>query len=487
MFSKLKRFLSVSLCLIFYIFLFTGNFGGNFVCSATESATVKKYVPIDLSGNFNRNAIWGTGDDWDTQFKNGVPDNITSDPDKDAYKVGYHGVDGYAAYYAKSNNEIGGIPNDGKISVGDIPFHLNASGGDDCIRLGWGDTQTLIQKINLGTNKIKNLYILGATTGSAPDETPPPTQFWYTINSSQNTQQHNIDNARTANLYNYFENSSTLENDTNIVGYTQNYYIRTCSRQVYRPTDESGNPNMQCCKLNTEGLTLDNNNKLTIEYHTANDDDANYGKGQFLVIFAVTAEVEYDNNITLSDIKHDSFKIECGTEGSKQVNISTTKGLNSESMTTAVFPYTPEAYEGTTYHCTIYDDDKKAYYYFAVTTKKSLKIVVQTPSGLVYNGAAQQLVTQVQTLDAHDAARPESELKSNIYLRIENATGTPTRDTGWHNLNSLENLTATNAGIYNIYYELDKGALSDYDLISTTVVSGTSESNNLIIIDENGD
>jgi hypothetical protein len=116
--------------------------------------------------------------------------------------------------------------------------------------------------------------------------------------------------------------------------------------------------------------------------------------------------------------------------------------------------------------------------------------VVQTPSGLVYNGAAQQLVTGCLTLDAHGAARPADEndlLKSNIYLRIENATGTPAHKTGWYNLNSLANLTATNAGTYNIYYELDKGALSDYDLISTTVVSGTSESNNLIIIDENGD
>ena len=487
MFSKLKRFLSVSLCLIFYIFLFAGNFGGNSVCSAAESSTIKKYVPIDLSGNFNRDAIWGTGDDWDTQFKNNV-DNTTSDDYKDAYKVDYHGVDGYAAFYTTNsgrNYGIGGLPTDGKVSVGNIPFHLNTSGDNDCLRLGWGNEKIFQKEINLKMNdttnitNITNLYILGITAGKSPNGTSPPTQFWYTV-SSDSSQGSKTE----SNLYNYFANPSTWENDinndTNIVGYTQNYHVRTCSRGVYRPNENlQDKPNMQCCKLNTEGLTWDNNNKLTIEYHTANGDDA-YGKGQFLVIFAVTAEVEYDNNITLSDIKHDSFKIECGTEGSKQVKISTTKGLNSESMTTAVFPYTPEAYEGTTYYCTIYDDTKKAYYYFEVMTKKSLKLVAQIPSGLVYNGAAQQLVTGCSTLNANDAARPESEntlLKANIYLRIKNATGTPTRDTEWCNLNSLANLTAINAGTYNIYYYIDEDNLGDYELInepSTVTITVTN-------------
>ena len=472
------------MCLVFYIFLFMNSFGGNFLCSATDSTTVTptKYVPIDITGNeVNANAIWGTADNWN-DFKNSVPDNITSNEDKDAYKNYNHGVDGYAAYYTKSHNETeshnetGGIPNDGKVSVGNIPFQIKASWNNDCVRLGWGNDQQFTKQINLSTSNIKNLYILGVTAGNSPNKISPPTKFWYTVSSdsSQGTK-------KVANLYNYFANPSTWGNDANIIGYTQNYHVRTCSREIYRPTSDSDDkPNMQCCKLDTSGLTLDNNNKLTIEYHTSNDSSENDGKGQFLVIFAITAEVEYDNNITLSDVKHDSFKIACETSGDKQVKISTTKGLNSESMTTAVFPYTPEAYEGTTYYCTIYDDTKKAYYYFEVMTKKSLKLVAQIPSGLVYNGAAQQLVTGCSTLNANDAARPESEntlLKANIYLRIKNATGTSELDTGWCNLNSLANLTAINAGTYNIYYYIDEDNLGDYELInepSTVTITVTN-------------
>ena len=716
------------MCLVFYIFLFMNSFGGNFLCSATDSTTVtpKKFVPIDISGSFNANAIWGTSDDWNSNFKNSVPSDKTSNDDKDAYKEYNHGVDGYAAYYTKSNNETGSIPNDGKVSVGNTPFHLSASSGNDCVRLGWGDDKQFTEEINLGASNVKNIYILGVTAGASVKNPQPPTQFRYTVSSgsSQGTEKE-------ANLYNYFANPSTWGNDANIIGYTQNYHVRTCSREIYRPTSDSDDkPNMQCCKLDTSGLTLDNNNKLTIEYHTSNDSSENDGKGQFLVIFAITAEVEYtkfapidvsgyfnsneiwgmgeawnninsrwghyytkdpernnnadglpvdgkitisdipfnvntsngndcinvsnntaveinfstpikvknlyiigtlngfnpsthenpdnfnvefydensnkitqytqnldaydwcyprkdtsimrdkktievkgletiietgksgescesdesslvgykdynvrnedkegqvvyfsgkpamqcwrlnkfdndntsfeDNQISritfqktdnttpsnlmifgvtaeleedlnVSDIKHDQFKIACGSgiSGNKQVKISTTEGPNNEGMTDATFPYTPTVSEGTNY-CTIYDSDKNAYYYFEVTTKKSLQLVVKIPSGLVYNGAAQQLVTGVATLNANDAARPESEntlLKANIYLRIKNATGTSELDTGWCNLNSLANLTAINAGTYNIYYYIDEDNLGDYELInepSTVTITVTN-------------
>ena len=232
------------------------------------------------------------------------------------------------------------------------------------------------------------------------------------------------------------------------------------------------NTYVQCWRLNKfseSGFGEFDDTEIT-RINITFDDKVN---GACLTIFAITAEVEYDNNITLSDVKHDSFKIECGTEDSKQVKISTTEGADNEgimnSSNTVTFPYTKSGLdEGTTYYCTIYDDDKKAYYYFSVTTKKSLKIVVQTPSGLVYNGAAQQLVTGFSTLDAsnHEYSGDELNLlKSHIYLRIKNATGTPTRDTGWYNLNSLANLTATNAGTYSVYYYLDEDKLGDYELV----------------------
>lgn len=482
MFSKLKRFLSVSLCLIFYIFLFAGNFGGNSVCSAAESSTIKKYVPIDISNKFNSNAIWGNGDDWEEQFKS--QDSIDAGEEN---KLRELGVDGTRAFYTKCNHnennvpDDGGMPDDGRLTIGGVPFNFNASSGKDCIKF-CPKLDFLSKSVDLGNVKVKNLYVMG-TAGAILTGSSVNADIKFYDNSDNEIAKYR----QTLDVYDWYNEQIISQKGTKESSiYDYKHYVVRRLDGTYLHGD---NTYVQCWRLNKfseSGFGEFDDTEIT-RINITFDDKVN---GACLTIFAITAEVEYDNNITLSDVKHDSFKIECGTEGSKQVNISTTKGLNSESMTTAVFPYTPEAYEGTTYHCTIYDDDKKAYYYFDVTTKKSLKLVVQTPSGLVYNGAAQQLVTGCLTLDAHGAARPADEndlLKSNIYLRIENATGTPAHKTGWYNLNSLANLTATNAGTYNIYYELDKGALSDYDLISTTVVSGTSESNNSIIIDENGD
>lgn len=488
MFSKLKRFLSVSLCLIFYIFLFAGNFGGNFVCSATESATVKKYVPIDISSNFNTNEIWGIDEDWS---------NITGR---------------WGHYYTKApgrNNNADGLPTDGKITISNIPFNINVSSGNDCINVSSSTTGT----INFSTPiKVKNLHVLGTLNGLNSGKYTNPDNFnveFYDENNNEITQYTQILDAydwcyprkdgvvTRDNITKKVRGLETIissgisgetvgSDKSSLVGY-KNYNVRNADKEgqaVYY----SSNPAMQCWRLNKftdDSTSFEDNQIKTIKFNKIDESLSN------LMIFGITAEVEPDenDNITISDVKYNQLKIACGTSSNKQVKIFTTEGLDNEGMTTTEFPYNPTVTEGTNY-CTIYDPDKNAYYYFAVTTKKSLKIVVQTPSGLVYNGAAQQLVTGCSTLDANGNPRPADEdelLKPNIYLRIENSTGTPAHKTDWYNLNSLENLTATNAGIYNIYYELDKGALSDYDLISTTVVSGTSESNNSIIIDENGD
>lgn len=449
MFSKLKRFLSVSLCLIFYIFLFAGNFGGNSVCSAAERATVKKYVPIDISSNFNSNGIWGTDDsEWEElQASTESPKGVDS-----GSKVFYTAA-------SDRNNGTGGLPADGKITIGNIPFNFNILKGYDNIKLSSAiDVETA--NIILGGIKVKNLYILGAA-GSVGTANKSKAGIKIYNENDEEIKEY----AQELDVYDWCDTSDmdTVKgkDESSIVDY-KGYYARHMSNSSYPENVHT----LQCYRLNKfSGNTFIDKkiNKFEINFTgEGSTQDACF------TIFAVTAEVEDDGNITLSDVKHDSFKIECGTEDSKQVNISKTKGLSNESMETKMFPYTHKADEGTTYYCTIYDKTKKAYYYFDVTAKKSLKIVVQTPSGLVYNGAAQQLVTGFSTLDAsnHEYSGDELNLlKSHIYLRIKNATGTPTRDTGWYNLNSLANLTATNAGTYSVYYYLDEDKLGDYELV----------------------
>ena len=481
MFSKLKRFLSVSLCLIFYIFLFAGNFGGNSVCSAAERATVKKYVPIDISGQYNSNAIWGNGDSWGSDF-------ATTNQDRTK------GVDGAFAFYTNSNHN-NGMPDDGRATIGGIPFNFNSQSGNDCIKLCPALERTTCD-INICDIKVKNIYIIGTAGAINTKFTSEAGIEIYDKSDNEITKY-----SQTLDVYDWYD-ETTLGSVKGTEQSSIEDYKKYGDRAVVK--NESGdyaysNACIQCWRLNKfSGNTFGDEEigkiKVTFNGNRTKKEDKSkdiYSECCF-TIFAVTAEVEpdEDENITISDVKYNQLKIACGTSGDKQVKISTTEGLSNESMETKMFPYTHKADEGTTYYCTIYDKTKKAYYYFDITAKKSLKIVVQTPSGLVYNGAAQQLVTGCSTLDANGNPRPADEdelLKPNIYLRIENSTGTPAHKTDWYNLNSLANLTATNAGIYNIYYELDKGALSDYDLISTTVVSGTSESNNSIIIDENGD
>ena len=478
MFFKLKRFLSVSLCFIFYIFLFASNFGGN-SCNAAHGldGSIKKFIPINISNDFNSNEIWGIDEDWSKITKR------------------------WGHYYTKApgrNNNADGLPTDGKITISNIPFNLKVksdsvsnsnSDNDDCINVS-NDT---VVEINFSTPiKVKNLYIIGTLNGFNPSTHENPDNFnveFYDEKSNNITQYtQNLDaydwcyprkdtsitrdkeTIEVKGLETIIETGKSGEScesdESSLMGY-KDYNVRNEDKEgqvVYF----SGKPAMQCWRLNkfnSDNTSFESNQISKITFKKTDSTTPSN-----LMIFGVTAEVEYDNNITLSDIKHDSFKINCGTEGNKQVKISTTEGLDNEGMTPTEFPYTPTVTEGTNY-LTIYDGDKNSYYYFKVTTKKSLKLAVRTQSGLVYNGAAQQLIKEVLTLDANNNPRPadadEDELlKANIYLRIENATGTPTHDTGWHNLNELENLTATNAGTYIVYYYVDEDALSDYELVA---------------------
>lgn len=477
MFSKLKRFLSVSLCLIFYIFLFAGNFGGN-SCNASHGldGSIRKFVPINISNDFNSNGIWGTDDsEWEElQASTESPKGVDA-----GAKVFYTAA-------SDRNNGTGGLPADGKITIGNIPFNFNILKGYDNIKLS-SAINVKTANIILGGIKVKNLYILGAA-GSVGTANESKAGIKIYNENDEEIKEY----AQELDVYDWCDTSDmdTVKgkDESSIVDY-KGYYARHMSNSSYPENVHT----LQCYRLNKfSGNTFIDKkiNKFEINF-TGEGSTEN----ACFTIFAVTAEVEpdEDENITISDVKYNQLKIACGTSGEKQVKISTTEGANNEGImeNTAAFPYTKSGLdEGTTYYCTIYDQDKNAYYYFAVTTKKSLKIVVQAPSGLVYNGAAQQLIIGCSTLDANNAARPEAEntlLKANIYLRVMNAEGTPIHDTGWYNLNSLTNLTATNAGTYSVYYYLNEDNLSDYDLISANVVSDTGESTDTTTIEENGD
>ena len=457
MFFRLKRFLSVSLCFLFYFILFAGNFCGNSVCDASHGASsIRKFIPIDISSNFNSNAIWGKGDSWD-DFATQVTDRRK-------------GVDGAYAFYTNSNHNSNGMPDDGRATIGGIPFNFHSQNGDDCIKLCPALNQTT-HDVNIGGIKVKNIYIIGTAGAINTGYTSEAEVKIYDKSNNEITKY-----AQKLDVYDWYD-QTTLDNvkgkeRSSIVDYKRYGDRAVNGDYIY------SNACVQCWRLNKfsdSDTTFDNEEigKINVTFNgnktKKTDGSSSIGPECCFTIFAVTAEVKYDDNIKISDVKHNSFKIACETEGEKKVKITTTEGLNSEGMTTVRLPYTQIVAEGINY-CTIYDPDKNAYYYFAITTKKSLKLVVQTHSNLVYNGAAQKLVTEVQTLNAEGNPRPEDEntlLKANIYLRIINVPGTPIRDTGWHNLNYLANLTATNAGTYNVNYYIDEDELIDYELVKS--------------------
>lgn len=485
MFSKLKRFSSCFICLIFYIFLFANNFGNiNQTCKAADTGTT--FIPlVNIKDSFNGHAIWWPNDDWDTYFDNGaIPENWNQSIDE--YKNLSHGLDGYSAFYTSDpdrNNGVGGLPTDGKVTIGGVPFILQQNENKkDCIRLN--STTPSINPISLSylfanntntTNKslkFKNIYVMGVVAG-------PNAGNAFKINGSYNYyngstyEEHNYGGDDViGSLYDYFANT---DNDT-IGGnsYTRDYYVRKCNANYwinnnqsdiqYRPNNtELSNPNIQCCKIDTKSAQLQT---LGVSYS-----DASNGE-QFCCIFAITAEVETD--LVASDITYRGFELDFldndqYTIRSKRLEASVEPIFNNCAFysnddnngigyTSYLFKHCKQ---NTTYYCRVTKmDDTYSYLTVKTLPGRRLKLTAYT-TPKKYNGTQQRLIDSVEIMDAGTSDNPENinistysdyeTFKENIYLRIKNSN----YDTGWHNLNYLNSLTAMNAGTYYVYYFID--------------------------------
>ena len=289
---------------------------------------------------------------------------------------------------------------------------------------------------------------------------------FYDKNSNEITKY-----AQKLDVYDFFDSEQMSQckgkNESSILDYK--HYGTKSLKGVY---ENDMKFYMQCWRLNKfqEGSTFGDEeiSKINVGFEGKGIKKSDFKpvevSGACLTVFAITAEVEYDNNI-VSNAKYNSFQIACETAGNKQIKISETSGLNNEDMTPVTFPYTYVGLdEGQTYYCTVYDSDKNAYYYFEVKTKKSLNLKALAPPK-IFNGSLQSLINSVQILDVNNNdLSSDNNFKSNIYLRLEAANfNTENYETGWHDLNNLVNLKATNAGIYYVYYFIDIDNLPEYD------------------------
>ena len=488
---------------IFQIFVISSIIINIFATDSIYTSTpIRKFIPINLTFSEPGNGIWGNGDDWNTKFATESAE-VTEE-----FKSRQFGVDGTRAFYTKSNYEQSvesissssqtvnnhipddgsyipnqnipesGLPDDGRCTIGGIPFNFNSENGDDCIKF-CPELQMKNYDISLASLKgfkIKNLYIMGTGGAILDNHMATATIKFYDTDENELNKYE-----QTLNIYDWYNKAKMEEAKGNLDSHLwdyKNYGVRNLDIRD-GGYDETGT-HIQCWRLNKFSDNLSGSfedeqlGKINIDFNVSLRDsnvDYTYHDGCCFVIFAVTAEVEYDDNITLSDIKHDSFRIYCKTSGNKQFKIKTNSGVNNENMKTLRFPYTYSgANNDSTYYCTIYDPDKNAYYYFEVKTKKMLNLLISS-SNKVYNGKKQQLIDKVKIIDtetnnvlADTSVYGNNEFKDNVYLRIESPNSNiKNYETRWFNLSNLDKLTAANAGTYYIYYYIEKDVFTEYD------------------------
>ena len=501
-----RRFLSIFYFSIFYFFMII-NINPICKCYETKLSSVKKYVAMNISDKFNANAIFDPEkNDWYTNFDNDLTSakqkyswaDWNLDSTMNGYKIYSHGVDGYAAYtFKKENgeNELrngNSIPRGGKVTIpfkngpseqdGGIPFHVvEKPDGKDCIRLGkytnessYDDPKNLTifneneVEVDL-PEKTKDVYIMGVVSGEAIEgevggwnNVPSPTNFTYKV-----TYENGNSNVLNSRLYNYFADAqNVLDTDPNIVGYSS-FGVRTCSQR-----NDLDSTHIHCLKVPIpEGIAGSGRaTKLTINY------DA-YSRGQFMVIFGMTAEVKFENEIKLVNNSINSFDVRYTDSGFCYNGTSKARGgayneefsnLNGHTINNQVYDYSytfSDLNLDSKYHYTLYDSNSEnLYYYFTVETKKTMSLDVNHASNLVYNGRAQQLVDSATLYDKDNNIISDDNIRRNIYLIVKDSAGHNV--TNWCCLNDLSNLKATNAGIYHIYYYFDEDTIIDYKLIS---------------------
>lgn len=436
--------------LIFYIFLFTNNFSDiNKICKAADSSIT--FIPLtNIKDSFNGHAIWWPNDNWnDVQ---GVGDSAfyTFDPSR--------------------NNGVGGLPTDGKVTIGGLPFILQQnSEGNDCFKLN--KSKTTISSMSLSylfannTNtknkslKFKNIYVMGILTDPDNGEISNDN---FEINGNFSYNDGSYSYSRSGKLYDYF---STPDTNT----YIQDYCVRNRLNNNYVGS-KNGPPNIQCCKFETTSFPQLESIGLT--YYGADSDNEN----KFCCIFAITAEVETD--LTSSNVGCRNFAISASYyiqkfEAFKNPNFENDQVEEYSPVRDTTGIICTEEEPETTYYCRITKKSDSTYSYITVTTLPAnrLKLTALAPPK-IYNGNYQQLINSIQIINTGTKYESKNEdvstyddydkFKENIYLRIKDAGS---YDTGWYNLNSLSSLTAMNAGVYYVYYFIDVGTdkLSEYD------------------------
>ena len=451
-------------------------------------------IPLTGINNlFNGHVIWGPGDDWDADFKNNPPSQLNNNPELlDKYKEIDHGLDGYGAFYTFNpdrNGGGGGLPPDGEVTIdgdsssGDIPFIVKQNdNGRDCIRLDKNHPETNVcsNLLESGTT-YKNLYILGTLAGGSSD--PKTVTVSTTYGSSSYTKTY----ANQGPFYNYLTPTEDLErykSNGQLFDYTRKYGIRQLTRDnIYRPNDSQTTPaSLQCTKIPiTSGYETLKSIKITAN---GLEDE------QYLCIFGLTAQITTvfsSNYISSTDIDIQSTGISYtktfgffeSPDFNNSVPFLSGSATSGNRFSTGFLP-------NTTYYYRVTRSSSPYAYYLRVKTlmppnnnKRKLNLDFNGFNKF-FNGLKQRLVNEPNikyigppfsqhyctlTSTTYTGIPYERDvsnhdiLKSNIFARLSDAkteNDPETFNTGWHDLNHIDQLCAVNAGTYYVYYYINQ-------------------------------
>lgn len=449
-----RKNLGISMIFTMFLYIFS------FFCSANSgvvASSKRQFVPINISGQFNSNAIYGKGDNWKTDF------NYSQSTEQTWRKLG---VDGRRVLYTEENathygdeDESYCFPNSGMDNIGNVPFEYNANTGNDCIKLNKYLNDTNVN-INIGNLKVKNLYMI-ATCGNLDVGRVSEANVKFFGEDGNAISSY----SQTLEVYDWYD-TNNIEISKNNSGAILDYKKYNTILMPYTNYSNNG-ATISCYRLdnfNNESTKFDQTiSKINVQFEGKVPDSSQtsrygYQENACFDIFAITAELEWDEEISISDISYNQFKINFGPGGTTgDIYVSETEGINIRDMeTNKSFPYTKSVTEGRHY-CTLHNSNTNAYYYFIVDTKKSLKLVLDLPQNLVYNGLPHQMILSSIIKDAKNNIRTDTDLPT-VYLRINKSNQTDNPD--WKTSENLNNITATDAGTYYVYYYIDN--LGDY-------------------------
>ena len=493
-----KRFFSIIICFMFQFFMIGSDFLKVYAEDGETPTTVSgstTMIPLTGINNlFNGHVIWGPGDDWDADFKNNPPSQLNNNPELlDEYKEIDHGIDGYGAFYTFNpdrNGGGGGLPPDGEVTIdgdsssGDIPFIVKQNdNGRDCIRLEKQNPSTqLCSDLLAAGTKYQNLYILGTLAGGNSSNKSCTVETGYGSGSSKVSYSCEFFDylTPTANLETYKANGQLFD-------YTQKYGIRQLTRDsIYRPNDSQTTPvNLQCVKIPITNSSYKTIKSIKITANDLEDD-------QYLCIFGVTADITtklpapyVTSNEFQIDITQDSFTV---YEAFQSPYFSISNRYDYISIKSNIhYLWDWELLPNKNYYLRFTrSTNNPIYYYLRVKTlippnnkKRTLNLAFDGFTQM-FNGQYQNLinapkVTYIKPPFSHTFAdsvgytytgipyecnvSDQDLFKSNIFVRLSDAkteNDPETFNTGWHDLNHIDQLCALNAGTYYVYYYINQ-------------------------------